>query len=169
MTAQQQSLVTENIKLAHFAAHKWPIYGIEYDDLLQIASVGLCKAAMTYSKEKSKFSTYGLFCARNELLMAARKQGHQLQCVSLDMEMQDTDGSPTPLGAFIPSKLNIESEVAANDALRSIRMSPIERDVVNLRLAGLSQRECSMVIGYSQGWISRILKKVSQKLNYGPA
>jgi RNA polymerase sigma factor (sigma-70 family) len=53
--------------------HVWDVHGVgifTYEDLFQIGSVGLCKAAATYKPGKAKFSTYAYRVIQNEIFDA---------------------------------------------------------------------------------------------------
>ena len=67
--------VEENLNLVHhiiwdkFISNTKSQDGrFEYDDLFQVGSVGLVKAARTYDENGSKFSTYAASCIKNEIL-----------------------------------------------------------------------------------------------------
>ena len=67
--------VEENLNLVHhiiwdkFISNTKSRNGrFEYDDLFQVGSVGLVKAARTYDENGSKFSTYAASCIKNEIL-----------------------------------------------------------------------------------------------------
>lgn len=74
MTAEQKKLIENNIALAGSVARRY-LYlfknstSYDYDDVFQIASIGLCKAAATYAADaKVCFSSYAYACMRNEIL-----------------------------------------------------------------------------------------------------
>lgn len=71
----QRILVEENMgligKVIKDRVHNIDRIGIfSYDDLFQIGSVGLCKAAATYNSVNGKFSTYAYVLIRNEIFNA---------------------------------------------------------------------------------------------------
>lgn len=80
MTKEQEKLVNENIKLAGFVARKFLHYfnnstAYSYDDVFQIASIGLCKAAETYESDRDcSFSSYAYTVMRNEIADAAKHE-----------------------------------------------------------------------------------------------
>ena len=61
LTVEQNRYVTENMGLVHMVIKRYIGFGTEYEDLVQIGSIGLIKAAENFDKEKNiKFSTYFL-------------------------------------------------------------------------------------------------------------
>lgn len=62
LTAEQSRLVEENIKLVHAVAGRFidegRNAGLDYDDLVSFASIGLCQGARLYDASISKPSTY---------------------------------------------------------------------------------------------------------------
>ena len=63
LTLDQQRIVSENHNLIYSLANKKNINLDEYYDVL---AIGLCKAAMIYNENKSKFSTLAFTCMLNE-------------------------------------------------------------------------------------------------------
>lgn len=70
-------LVIGNLGLAGSVAkrflHRGKQYGLEYDDLFQIAAIGLIKAAKTWDPERGKFSTHAVTVMQNEIRMELDK------------------------------------------------------------------------------------------------
>lgn len=61
MTQLKNRLVEENMGLVRMAVKKYRGFGVEEDDLIQIGSIGLIKAARDFDPERQiKFSTYAV-------------------------------------------------------------------------------------------------------------
>lgn len=74
--ARVDQMVTENMGLAHAAAGRFGAVGLEYDDLFQIACVGLIKAARGFDPEYGvKFSTYAFPVIIGEIKQFLRDDG----------------------------------------------------------------------------------------------
>lgn len=62
LTAEQNRLVEENIKLTYAVAGRFSNegrdVGLDYDDLVSLASIGLCRGAQLYDASISKPTTY---------------------------------------------------------------------------------------------------------------
>jgi RNA polymerase sigma factor (sigma-70 family) len=69
LTESQRELVEENIGLAYGAFIKYQskrlLFFVDEDDLVQIASLALCNAAIRYIPGKAVFSTYAYKAIRN--------------------------------------------------------------------------------------------------------
>lgn len=77
LTTSQLEIFNNNQKLIHDVIKKFitnPDFCVnEYEDLVQIGSIGLIKAIKTYNPEKGKFSTYAVNVIRNEIYNGTRK------------------------------------------------------------------------------------------------
>ncbi len=74
--ARVDKMVTENMGLAHAAAGRFLAVGLEYDDLFQIACVGLIKAARGFDPDYGvKFSTYAFPVILGEIKQFLRDDG----------------------------------------------------------------------------------------------
>ena len=66
LTEEQKEFVAKNHDLIYAYAYKKNISIDEYYDVL---AIGLCKAAMTFDKNKGEFSTLAYRCMENEFFM----------------------------------------------------------------------------------------------------
>lgn len=77
LTTSQLEIFNNNQKLIHDVIKKFitnPDFCVnEYEDLVQIGSIGLIKAIKTYNPEKGKFSTYAVNVIRNEIYNGTRR------------------------------------------------------------------------------------------------
>lgn len=72
----KQTFVEQNIGLAHLCAKKFIGRGIDYEDLFQIASLGLVKATENFNEELGyKFSTYAVPVIIGEIKSFFRSDG----------------------------------------------------------------------------------------------
>ena len=96
MTQHHERIVEENLGLVgHMIARVFgpnPRLGaMDYDDLFQIGSIGLCKAAETYRDiGRAKFSTYACVVIRNELHKAIENET-QPETLPLDERIPASD------------------------------------------------------------------------------
>ncbi len=76
LTAEQNRYVTENMGLVHMVVKRYIGFGTEVEDLVQIGSIGLIKAAENFDKEKNiKFSTYAVSKIIGEIKSYIRDTG----------------------------------------------------------------------------------------------
>ncbi len=76
MLLLQDRLVEENLGLVRMAVQRYRGFGVEDDDLMQIGSVGLIKAARDFDPEKEvRFSTYAVAKIIGEIKTYLRDNG----------------------------------------------------------------------------------------------
>ena len=73
---KQDKLVAENMGLINLAAKRYLGFGVDYEDLFQIGSIGLIKAAKAFDESKNlKFSTYAVAKITGEIKTYLRDNG----------------------------------------------------------------------------------------------
>lgn len=106
LTELQRRKVEENMGLVGLVI-KERVHGIDqigifsYDDLFQIGTIGLCKAAQTDRPGKGAFSTYAYRLIYNEIMsqldyatLRRREQATdpaELPCITLDDDLEQTE------------------------------------------------------------------------------
>lgn len=173
----RELLITHNLRLVVYIAKKFETTGIGIEDLISIGTIGLIKAVNTFSRDKNiKLATYASRCIENEILMYLRKTGQQKFEISIDEPLNvDWDGNELLLSDVLGTdddivNVNIENEVE-RDILRSLikKLGPREKLIMEMRF-GLgtgvekTQKEVADEIGISQSYISRLEKKIIQRL-----
>ena len=149
--------------------------GIE--DLISIGTIGLIKAVETYKPAKNiKLATYASRCIENEILMHLRKNANRRGEVSLDEPLNtDWDGNELLLSDVLGTDSDsiekpIEDDVDRDLLLTAItRLSERERTIITMRF-GLdgrrerTQKEVADLLGISQSYISRLEKRIIDRL-----
>ena len=73
---EKDQLITENMGLINLAVKRYIGFGVDYEDLFQIGSVGLIKAAKAFDKSKNlQFSTYAVAKIIGEIKTYLRDNG----------------------------------------------------------------------------------------------
>lgn len=170
-------LIEHNIRLVVYIAKKFESSGLELEDLISIGAIGLIKAVKTYSLDKNiKLATYASRCIENEILMQLRKNTRIKNEVSLDEPLSaDGDGNELLLADIIPVDEDSLSKGVESGADKQILFSVIKKlDVREQQIMiyrfGLNgeeektQKEVADMMGISQSYISRIEKKILNKL-----
>ena len=179
LTNSQQKLVEDNIKLAYSFVNKIKdkyINIIEYDDLVQLASLGLCAAADKFDPSTGyTFSTYAYPCMLNAIMTYTRSylsRGRSDICVvSLDeylvpKDEEDSDDSFNR-SDVLASKLSTEDEVVSRINIEQCLSQISERDremIVHRIRTGDSERACGRKFGVSQTTSSKIFKRFKKML-----
>ena len=173
----KQRLIEHNLRLVVFIARRFENTGVNLEDLISIGTIGLIKAIGTYRRDKNiKLATYASRCIENEILMHIRKISAQKTEVSLDEPINmDYDGNELLLSDILGTDENIvtgrlDDEVDILLLRKALNDLPNrEREIVCMRygLDGrkeLTQKEVAQIMGISQSYISRLEKKIMNKL-----
>ena len=171
------TLIEHNLRLVAHLAKKYDMKKECNDDLISIGTIGLMKAVDSFQIEKGlKFSTYAGRCIENEIRMHLRSHKHHYQNISLDENINDSDGQAISLVDAIaaPSEESVEERLLKEERLKKLSkyldvLDAREREVIERRY-GLfqrheeTQREIAKSMHISRSYISRIEKKAYQKL-----
>ena len=170
-------LIERNLRLVVYIAKKFENTGINVEDLISIGTIGLIKAINTFNTGKNiKLATYASRCIENEILMYLRKNSNRKTEISIDEPLNvDWDGNELLLSDILGTDNDmiyqeIESEV--DKQLLSIamkRLTPRERNIMELRFGmnskpSKTQKEVADILGISQSYISRLEKKIIERL-----
>ena len=162
-----------------YIAKKFDNTGVGVEDLISIGTIGLIKAINTFNPEKNiKLATYASRCIENEILMYLRRNNKTKMEVSIDEPLNvDWDGNELLLSDILGTDedtiyKDLENEVERKLLVKAIsRLSGRERTIIKMRF-GLgtpdgeekTQKEVADMRGISQSYISRLEKKIMQRL-----
>ena len=175
--AAKQKLIEHNLRLVVFIARRFENTGVNLEDLISIGTIGLIKSISTYRRDKNiKLATYASRCIENEILMYIRKISSQKTETSLDEPINmDYDGNELLLSDILGTDEDIimrplEDDVDIRVLRQAVKDLPErEREIVVMRF-GLyghperTQKEVAQYMGISQSYISRLEKRIMQKL-----
>ena len=170
-------LVEHNLRLVVYIAKKFDNTGIGIEELISIGTVGLMKAINTFQPQKNiKLATYASRCIENEILMYIRKVNSQKREISIDEPLNiDWDGNELLLSDVLGSDADVVCRRIEEDEERKIVRKSVaalnerERIIIELRF-GLNggrertQKEVADMLGISQSYISRLEKKIMDRL-----
>lgn len=172
-------LIEHNLRLVVYIAKKFDNTGVGVEDLISIGTIGLIKAINTFNPTKNiKLATYASRCIENEILMYLRRNNKTKLEVSIDEPLNvDWDGNELLLSDILGTEENTIYRDLENEAERKLlgkaigRLSSRERMIVQMRFGlGTSdgeektQKEVADLLGISQSYISRLEKKIMQRL-----
>ena len=174
----RQTLIEHNLRLVVYIARKFENTGVGIEDLISIGTIGLIKAVNTFDPAKKiKLATYASRCIENEILMFLRRTSRQKLEVSLDEPLNtDWDGNELLLSDILGTEgdmvyKSIEETVERQRlAVALSRLSMREKEIMRLRF-GLgggpekTQKEVADIMGISQSYISRLEKRILQRLH----
>ncbi len=175
--AAKQLLIEHNLRLVVYIARRFENTGVNLEDLISIGTIGLIKAISTYRREKNiKLATYASRCIENEILMHIRKIAPLKAEVSLDEPINlDGDGNELLLGDILGTDEDMILRPLEDDVDKAVLRQALselpqrEREIVLMRygLYGykeLTQKEVAEKMGISQSYISRLEKRIMERL-----
>lgn len=173
----KQRLIEHNLRLVVYIARRFENTGINLEDMISIGTIGLIKAIGTYKRDKNiRLATYASRCIENEILMYIRKIANQKAEISLDEPINmDYDGNELLLSDILGTDEDmILRPLEENVDLCLLRQAlselpDRERQIVLMRygLYGhkeLTQKEVAQKMGISQSYISRLEKRIMERL-----
>lgn len=173
----KSKLIERNLRLVVYIARRFENTGINIEDLISIGTIGLIKAVGTYRREKNiKLATYASRCIENEILMYIRKTSNQKTEISLDEPINtDWDGNELLLSDVLGTEEDmilrpLEDEVDLQLLRQALNKLPErEQNIVTMRygLRGRkerTQKEVADMMGISQSYISRLEKRIMERL-----
>lgn len=173
MTYEQEKMFEENKNLVHGAIKSYircaGMYGLnDYDDLVQIGYIGLCKAVLSYDPNKAQFSTYAYKTIRNHLYNALRDAGDiQDNCESLEdedlfeqaYEEQDFDNDMVMRSGL---------DIIADCSMRYTGIAKKGAEAIRLSLMGYECNEIAAIYGVSSNSITAWMSRARRKLQNEP-
>lgn len=131
------------------------------EDLFSIGLVGLVKAINTFDPQKGvKFDTYATTLIRNEILVSCRKS----EPIKISINGRIAIDDESEVDMEISDGVNYEDEAIANNNRRQLflMLSEKEKDIVLLKISGISETKIAKMYKTSQPTISRILKRIGK-------
>ena len=173
----RNTLIERNLRLVVYIARKFENTGVGVEDLISVGTIGLIKAVNTFNPEKKiKLATYASRCIENEILMYLRRNTKVKAEVSFYEPLNiDWDGNELLLSDILGTENDtvynlIEDEVDKQLLFLALKnLNEREKEIVKLRF-GLSgntektQKEVADMLGISQSYISRLEKKIKNRL-----
>lgn len=173
-------LIKHNIRLVIYIARKYlnncDSFNIDFEDLVMIGIEGLIKAINTYKFDKGvKISSYATVCINNEILLYLKKNKKHNNVFRLEEVINvDFDGNELKVedvyGYYTDDYVECWVEVARKNKIREIlnELDHNEREIIMLYYGFYDrvyqQKEIADVMGISQSYLSRKLKKIEMVL-----
>lgn len=175
----KKQLIEHNLRLVVYLAKKYENTGVCVEDLISIGTIGLIKGINTFNPEKKiKLATYASRCIENEILMYLRRNNRVKLEVSFDEPLNtDWDGNELLLSDILGTDEDViykdlETEVEISLLKKAmLSLNERERQIIELRFGvnrvenkELTQKEVADILGISQSYISRLEKKIMERL-----
>lgn len=174
----REELIVHNLRLVVYIAKKFENTGIPIEDLISIGTLGLIKAVNTFRISKNiKLATYASRCIENEILMYLRKSSNSAKTeVSYYEPLNvDWDGNELLLSDVLGSEpdeiyRDLESDDERSRLYKAVNsLSKRERMIMTMRFGigggrEYTQKEVADALGISQSYISRLEKRIIEKI-----
>ena len=170
-------LIEHNLRLVVYIAKKFENAGVNVEDLISIGTIGLIKAVNTFKIDKNiKLATYASRCIENEILMYLRRDVKRKSEVSLDEPLNvDWDGNELLLSDILGTENDVVSTRLEEEVNRKLlyhaltKLSDREKQIMDIRFGlktgrEMTQKEVADAMGISQSYISRLEKKIIERL-----
>ena len=173
------TLIEHNLRLVVYIAKKFESTGVGLEDLTSIGTIGLIKAVSSFNNDKNiKMATYASRCIENEILMHLRKTHKRRQDISLDEVLNvDSEGNEMVLADILCSSDDqaLDQMVYDEDERKLFcaidSLTKKEKEIIAMRygLFGVeekTQKEVADLMGISQSYISRLEKRIIDKIRH---
>ena len=173
----EEILIEKYKGLVRARAKAYFIAGAEAEDVVQEGMIGLMKAIRNFDSEREAgFKTYAGTCISNQILKAIRKAEREKNqplndAISLDNHLGEKDESLT-IGDILKASMFDEPEekVIYEETLERLGnlsrqiFSPLESQVLRLKIAGKNYQEIAEELGKSPKTIDNALQRIRKKI-----
>ena len=173
----RNQLIERNLRLVVYTAQKFDNTNVNMEDLVSIGTIGLIKAVSSFSLDKNiKMATYASRCIENEILMHLRKSSKQKREISLDEPINtDSEGNELCIADTLsgdPDEVskNMDKKDERSNLIEVLNgLTKKEKDIMVMRYglngkSEMTQKEVADYFSISQSYISRIEKKILDKM-----
>ena len=173
----KNQLIERNLRLVVYTAQKFDNTGTNIEDLISIGTIGLIKAVSSFDNSKNiKLATYASRCIENEILMHLRKVSKIKKEVSLDEPLNtDAEGNELCISDILSCEddevtVTMDKQDEKDDLKMVLNgLNEKEKEIMCMRygLSGkseMTQKEVADFFEISQSYISRIEKKILDKM-----
>lgn len=163
-----EEMFNKNINIAYKIANRYLVnYANEYEDIKQVALMGLWKAVLTFN-DTHAFSTYAYTVISNEINMYLRTIKKNNSTISLKQEvkenitLEDILADKNNYIEKLENSLDIENYIVQ---IKNSKLKEKEKIVFELSLRGYKQDKIAKIIGCSQPQVSRLIKKLRKRIS----
>lgn len=141
--------------------------GMDRDDLLQEARIGLWKASRDFRPDAgSSFPSFAALCIERQVqtaIVTARRNKHRAlnNASALDAPISN-DGEGLTLADILPAPIRTDRESVPWAALREL-LGPLERRVLDELASGLSQDALAKRLAVSPKSVDNALQRIRRK------
>ena len=164
--AEKAELAEKNMALVWYTVRQFQSTGYDVEELYSAALLGMAKALSGFDLSRGfKFSTFAMFCMKNEILMELRRGKRRISAVYYD-DLTSGKNDGLTLLEMLPSSADTEGEAISKVALQKALglLTQREREMLVLDADGQRQADIAKDYGVSQSYVSRIVAGAKQKI-----
>ena len=166
---EKEDFATEHIGIVTAVVRRYAGKRIDESELHSIGLVGYAKALKKYNEidVKVKFTTYAYGFILNEIQTVMREEFKKRSIrdtASLDYPMASGDSDGSLLGDVIGGKDNNYSLSDMQECISRLRLTKLEKKVLDLTVKGYKQNEIGEMTGYTKGYVNQVVKVIKDKL-----
>lgn len=164
-----EEIFNDNVNIAYKIANRYVTnYYEEIEDIRQIALIELWKCVENWDHVHA-LTTYAYLCIPNKINMYLRHVRKHEKNISINTVVySDGDGNDQTILDLIEDPedciFRLLDDINADGVLNNICFTEKEKQVINLRIEGLSQEQVGKIMKLSQAQISRIQTKIKNKI-----
>lgn len=163
-----EEIFNNNVNIAYKIANRYLTnYYEEIDDIRQIALMELWRCVENWDHVHS-LTTYAYICIPNKINYYLRSNKKHEKNISINTVIYD-DGVETTIEDFLDTGYDqiehLIDDINAEGVLEKIDTTNKEKEVLKLRMVGLTQKQISKIMHISQPQISRYQKQIKRKIS----
>ena len=164
-----EEIFNDNVNIAYKIANKYITnYYEEIEDIRQIALMELWRCVESWDHVHA-LTTYAYLCIPNKINMYLRHVRKHNKNISINTVVySDCDGNDQTILVLMADPddciFRLLDDINADGVLNNIYLTEKEKQVINLRIEGLSQEQVGKIMKLSQAQISRIQIKIKNKI-----
>lgn len=164
-----EEIFNDNVNIAYKIANRYMTnYYEEMEDIRQIALMELWRCVESWDHVHA-LTTYAYLCIPNKINMYLRHVRKHEKNISINTVVySDGDGNDQTILDLIEDPddciFKLLDDINADGVLNNICFTEKEKQVINLRIEGLSQEQVGKIMNLSQAQISRIQIKIKNKI-----
>lgn len=178
LSPEEAQMVEDNLDLVKWIVNNRISWNGQEDfqDKVQIGSIGLIKAVKTFDKSKKvKFATYASTCIMNEIRMDIRRNEGFSKAISLEQPLstQNDDIIDLTIGDSVVDERNSNFTNGMDKQIEIARMLSIvlnclkdrQRFIMLLSMAEVKKKEIGKWLGITKSRVCKITSECQKKLN----
>lgn len=164
-----EEIFNKNTNIAYKIANRYKLYyPDEYEDIKQVALMGLWKAILDYNHVNA-LTTYAYIVIPHEINMYLRHvKRHIEHDISINTPIHESSSNCLmTIEDVLEDNTNyidiLLNEINFDNIVNKMEVTEFERKILNLRISGITQREVAKIYKLSQAQICRIEKRIGKK------